>query len=181
MSRIGSSTVVTPAQPLVTARKSVTVKIGNGDAPAPALAAPASMATGTAIVGHMVKVRRESLATESAKNTPSVPSPLATHVKTQAERSDAERAQRIFRDENGRIQRLVEDEDAPVRRFTAPVEPVVITPLAPASTAPAAAEEDVDAEAIRAILATMGYTGKVTKKIKAQVRGYIAERAALAR
>ena len=60
---IKTGNIVTPPAPKVTERKSTAVRIGRGDAPDEGLARPASMASGRPILGHMVKVKRDSLAT----------------------------------------------------------------------------------------------------------------------
>jgi hypothetical protein len=108
---IKTGNIVTPAKPLVTQRKSATVKIGNGDAPDYGLARPQSMTTGTAVTGFQKKVTRNSLATELAKTAPTEP---AARILCHAEGDNRDRAARIFRDANGFAVRTLDMDDAPL-------------------------------------------------------------------
>jgi hypothetical protein len=179
-----TGTIVTPTNPVVTDRKSTACRIGKGDAPDNGLARPASMATGTSIVGKQNKVTRDSLATELAKSSTDEGTAPVRILLGNAERTPLDRAMGIFRETNGTVKvngkkvtltRLCRTEDMGDARL--PVAPAAQTVEVeagpaqrvkvsdPAKDARKEARREEDAM-ILAWLRSMNYTGSLNADIR---------------
>lgn len=174
-----SGNIVTPNVARVTARRGITVKMGNGDAPDWGLARPQSMTTGTAILGATHKVRRESLATDLARVS-STEGPAVVRVAlTFSERTVEDVARNVFRETNGKgltrqIRTLAMGDDV------LPTVPVIVAPEAPEAPKARKAKRsqpvlcrDLAAERanqdvlVTAYLRSMGYKGSLNADIRA--------------
>lgn len=164
--------IVTPNVARVTARRGITVKIGNGDAPDYGLARPQSMTTGTAILGATQKVRRESLATDLARVS-SADGPAVIRVAlTFSERTPADVARNVFRETNGtgatrQIRTLAMGDDV------LPTVPVLVAPVtvkarkARREASPLKANRQAEDVLLTAYLRSMGYKGTLNADIRA--------------
>lgn len=172
--------IMVPADPKVTARKSTSVKIGNGDAPDLGLARPQSMTTNSAITGYAVKARRENLATDIAKKSTDDVAEITPGVVT---RTDLDKIENVVREtwttgkgkdkrEHYRAVRTVDMGDAPLPTLTFPTgNAPTAAPMVPRTQSDnrvvaRTAKAERDAE-ILAYLRERGFTGHLNSDIRA--------------
>lgn len=160
-----SDVIGTPADVRVTARKSITVKMGRDDAPAE------SKLQG--VLGS-----RESISTELAKITPKT-ALEAGEVLTYDGRSPRDAAAGVFRTEKGHYVRTVAMDETPLGTLVSamlalvPVEAATSTDSGSVTAAPVVDRKAIKAESDRMILAylhSLGYDkGHVTPRLRQMV------------
>lgn len=179
---IKTGNIVTPPAPKVTARKSVTVKIGNGDAPDVGGVRTQSMTTFSSVVGYEVKAPRQNLATTIARTAREtfgiVDAVPVTRTQVDVEqgvvRETWTEGKGKAKKEKYRAVRTVEMGDAPLPTLAFPTGVVPTAAPAPVTRTQAAATERTDRAAAKAerdaeILAFVrarGYKGSLNADIR---------------